>query len=275
MSYNFHKIVDGIPGAEGPVFDLLDRLFVVSPTNGEVLLIDENNGNTCVHAQTNGIPAGLQVDGQNNLWVADMKHGIFKITPHGELTHAVDSYAQASIRGCNDCAFDQSGNLYFSAPAGSNAEQCVGEVYCLKRDGTVALLDDGYAFSNGLAVSADQTLLVVAETFTKKLWGYEIQQSGQVSNKREFATLPGDHGGGPDGMDFDIEGNLLVANWGGSSIEVFDTSGLLIERIATPFEKPSNLHFGGDDGCTLIITEHTHDAVWRTRWRQPGLTTQR
>lgn len=32
--------------------------------------------------------------------------------------------------------------------------------------------------------------------------------------------IAGDHDGGPDGMDFDYEGNLLVANWGSGYIDV-------------------------------------------------------
>ena len=32
--------------------------------------------------------------------------------------------------------------------------------------------------------------------------------------------LAGDHEGGPDGMDFDSMGNLLVANWGSGYIDV-------------------------------------------------------
>lgn len=32
--------------------------------------------------------------------------------------------------------------------------------------------------------------------------------------------ISGDHEGGPDGMDFDASGNLLVANWGSGFIDV-------------------------------------------------------
>lgn len=275
MKYEFTKIADNVPGSEGPVFDHVGRFFVVAPNVGAILEINESDGTQREHANTGGIPAGLQVDQDNYLWVADMKLGILRVSPDGEISHIVRTYGGKPIRGCNDCVFDTLGNLYFSAPAGSGLDNPVGEVYCRAPDGEVTLLDDGYAFSNGVAVSPDQALLVVAETYRKCLWAYQITGDEAFNDKCLFATLPGDHMGGPDGLDFDIEGNLLAANWGGGSIDVFCPEGTLRERIATPFSSPSNIHFGGEDGHDLYITEHTNHAVWKTRWQHAGATVMR
>ena len=270
MTYELIQVAADIPGSEGPVFDRKGRFFVVASPNGSVIEIDEAAGTTREHANTGGIPAGLQVDADNNLWVADMKLGILRVSPDGQVADAVRQFEGQPIRGCNDCAFDSKGNLYFTAPAGSNAENHVGELFCLTADGKVHRLDEGYAFCNGLAVDADDRTLIVAETFTKSLWAYDLDAPGTVSNKRLFAKLPGDDAGGPDGMDFDVEGNLLVAHWKGSSIDVFDPQGSAIERIETPFDRPSNVHFGGEDGKSIYITELSNGAVWRTTWRCAG-----
>ena len=271
MTYDLVKVAEDIPGSEGPVFDRDGRFFVVAPDRGAILLVDEASGTTREHANTGGVPAGLQVDALNHLWVADMKLGILSVSPEGDVADGVREFDGQPIRGCNDCAFDSKWNLYFTAPEGSNGEQRVGEVFCRTANGDVHRLDDGYAFCNGLAVTADDATLIVAETFTKSLWAYDIDQPGKVSGKRLFAQLPGEHPGGPDGLDFDVEGNLLAAHWGSSSIDVFDPGGALLERIGTPFDKPSNVHFGGPDGKSLYITEHTNNAVWRTTWRFAGL----
>jgi len=271
MMYEMVQVAADVPGSEGPVFDRVGRFFVVSPNNGSIRQVDEEAGTTREHANTGGVPAGLQVDDENRLWVADMKLGILSVTPGGQVADAVRQYEGAPIRGCNDCAFDSKGNLYFTAPAGSNAKDKVGELFCLTADGKVRRIDDGYAFCNGLAVDAADRTLIVAETYTKSLWAYDIDEPGKVSNRRLFATLPGDDAGGPDGMDFDIEGNLLAAHWKGSSIDVFDAQGTLMERIETSFDRPSNVHFGGRDGKSLYITELTNGAVWRTTWRYAGL----
>ena len=291
MKPELTQIARDIPGAEGPCFDLTGRFFMVCPSRGSILEVS-GDGALREHANTGGIPAGLACDRENCLWVADMKRGILRCSPEGELEHVVKEFEGQPIRGCNDLCFDGRGTLYFTAPAGSSAEKPVGEVYCRRADGAVIRIDRGYAFSNGIAVRADDSQLIVAETFTKALWSFQLAEKG-VRNllpempsgcsaqvvpgtffgKRRFATLPGDHRGGPDGIDFDAEGNLLATNWGGGAIEVFDPSGALIERIETPFDKPSNLHFGGPDGCDLYVTEHTTDGLWRTRWRCPGQPT--
>jgi gluconolactonase len=265
------QVATGINGAEGPVFDREGRLFCVEPPTGKVLEIREH-GVLREHVNTRGIPAGLQLDRDDDtIWVADMKLGILKVWPDGHVEDVVRTFEGKPIRGCNDLSFDSRGNLYFTAPAGSNDQALVGEVFCRLVSGEVICIDQGYAFPNGVAVSAGDTMLVVAETFTKRLWAFDLAAPGQVRESRVFATLSGDHRGGPDGIDFDEQGNLLAANWGGGAVEVFDPSGQPIDKILTPFAQPSNIHFGGDDGRTLIITEHTNNAVWKTTWRHRGL----
>ena len=271
MSAAFERVADGIPGAEGPVFDRAGRFFCVEPFAGKILEILEG-GAKRAHANTGGVPAGLAVDARNHLWVADMTLGILRVAPDGAVEHVVSRIDGEPIRGCNDLVLDAEENVYCTAPAGSGAENPVGELYCrLASSRNIVRLDQGFAFCNGIALTADGSMLIVAETMTKTLWAYDVGAPGQVSNKRRWATLPGEHHGGPDGIDFDVAGNLLATNFGGGAIDVFDPAGRLIERVLTPFAKPSNLHFGGRDGCDLYVTEHTNDAVWRTRWRRPGL----
>ena len=53
----------------------------------------------------------------------------------------------------------------------------------------------GYLFSNGIAVQHTEDgkpkKLIVAETFTKTLWGYDIVGDGQIENKHSWGKLPG------------------------------------------------------------------------------------
>jgi gluconolactonase len=270
MERDFTLIAEGIAGAEGPVFDRAGRLFVVEPNRGSVLQILDD-GKTREHANTGGIPAGLAVDAQDHLWVADMRLGLLRISPDGDVEHVLREFEGKPMRGCNDLTLDAEGNIYCTAPAGSNAQNAVGEVYCRLASAEVIRLDQGFAFCNGIALSADGKVLIVAETFTKTLWAYDLAAPGHIASRRRWATLRGDHAGGPDGIDFDVEGSLLATNWGGGTIEVFDRAGERTDVIPLPFAQPSNLHFGGADGRDLYVTEHTNNAVWKTRWRHAGL----
>lgn len=265
---SMENIVKDIPGAEGPCVDLKGRWFMVGPNEGRVLEVLPDR-TTRDLVKYDGIPAGLQLDRHGDLWVADMKRGILRVTMDGTLHEEAVTFEGKPIRGCNDCSFDSQGHLYVTAPGGSWKDP-VGELFCRLGGGEVVRLDGGYAFCNGIAVSADDATLIVAETRTKKLWAFDIERPGVVKNKRHWGTLPGDHDGGPDGIDFDDKGNLLATNIGASAIEIFDPNGKHVGRIDTPFVRPSNLHFIGPGSKDLLVTEHSTHGLWRTTHDHAG-----
>jgi len=269
MNHPFNCIAQDISGAEGPCVDLENRIFMVEPNRERILEI-QPDGVKREHANTGGIPAGLQCDQENNLWCADMKLGIFRIASDGKFFHEVASYDGKPIRGCNDCYFDSQGNLYFTAPAGSNKDTPVGQLFCRLQDGKVVELDRGFYFCNGLAVNADDSRLAVAETFTKLVWLYDIVEPGKIINRRKLCELTGENCLGPDGMDFDIEGNLLVTNCYGGSIDVFTLDGKLVEKVKTPFAKVTNVHFLGPNSRMLLVTECSAHGLWKTTWHTTG-----
>ena len=85
-----------------------------------------------------------------------------------------------------------------------------------------------------------------------------------------FWFIAGTHEGGPDGMDFDEEGYLLVANWGSSHIEVYGPNGGdPVARIKCPFKNPSNVHFKPNSN-EVYVTEHEFNGVWKFTWRAKG-----
>jgi gluconolactonase len=263
------QIAFDIPGSEGPLVTKDGRIFAVAPRQGEILEI-KSDGSKVVLANTGGTPAGLQLHRDGSIWVADMKRGILRVTLDGVLTDEVVTFAEGPMRGCNDCSFDSQGNLYFTAPAGSSGDHPIGEIFCRLASGELIRLDGGFAFCNGLAISADDALLIVAETFTKRLHGYRLESPGRVREKFLFATVPGDHRGGPDGIDFDERGRLVATNFGGSHLEVFSPAGELEFQFPLPFEKPSNVHFAGPGSRRLLITEHTTCGLWETEWECAG-----
>ena len=263
------QIAGEILGSEGPLVTREGRIFLVEPRTGSIFEIGEG-GQKKLLAHTGGIPAGLQLHRDGSIWVADMKLGILRVTLAGEISAMVSAFGGEPIRGCNDCSFDSEGNLYFTAPAGSSGEAPIGEVFCRLANGEVRKLGDGFAFCNGIAISADDRLLIIAETATKRLHGYRLGAPGQVMEKFIFATLPGEHRGGPDGIDFDERGRLIATNWGAPYLEVFAPDGTLETRFSLPFDKPSNVHFTGPGSRGLLITEHTHCGLWKTEWECAG-----
>ncbi|KAK3090074.1 hypothetical protein FSP39_008960 [Pinctada imbricata] len=196
-----------------------------------------------------GIPAGCQSDKDNNIWIADMRLGIIKVHPDGKFVQICQKDSKGDImQGCNDCAYDYTGNLWVTAPAGEIAP---------------------HPYRRSFETGSPKTL-IVAETPTKTLWAYDIKGPGELGPKSKWGKLPGTLEGGPDGMDLDEEDNLLVAHWGSGHIEVFGRDGGEPHtRIKCPFDRPSNLHFKKGTK-TVYVTEHDSHALWKFDWKRGG-----
>ncbi|XP_025081198.1 diisopropyl-fluorophosphatase-like isoform X2 [Pomacea canaliculata] len=282
----FEKVLEGLQGAEGPVFDKNGNFFMVAPDTGEIYNVNLQEKRAILLCKPKiedaGVPAGCQCDKEGNIYVADMRLGILKVTQSGYFTQLAKIDNEGRImQGCNDCIFDYEGNLWITAPAGEIApsqyrrsmEEPFGSLYCLTNE-EVIRIDTGIFFPNGIAVkhnaSGKAEMLIVAETPTKLLWAYDIDGPGRVKNKRKWATLPGELEGGADGMDFDDAGSLLVAHWGSGVIEVFPPEGgTPTRRIKCPFQHPSNLHFKPNSNI-VYVTEHDFHGLWKFDWLTCG-----
>jgi len=105
----------------------------------------------------------------------------------------------------NDIVVDGRGNAYvnnigFDFPGGAFAP---GILALVTPDGSARQVTDGVAFPNGMAVTPDNTTLIVAESYGKRLTAFDIAADGRLSNRRVWAAL-GD--GVPDGICLDAEG---------------------------------------------------------------------
>jgi sugar lactone lactonase YvrE len=105
----------------------------------------------------------------------------------------------------NDIVVDGRGNAYvgnigFEFPGG---EFKPGVLALIKPDGSARQVADGMAFANGIAVTPDNSTLIVAESYGNVLTAFDIAADGGLSNRRVWAAL-GD--GAPDGICLDADG---------------------------------------------------------------------
>jgi len=114
----------------------------------------------------------------------------------------------------------------------------------------------------------DGKTLYVCESAFNRILKYQVEPDGALSEKSVLVDLPG---GDPDGMNLDIEGNIIVAHFGGGAIYKISPVGGILEKIPTPGQKPSNVEFAGPDLKTLYITEDETNAIYKTRVEVPGL----
>ncbi len=76
-------------------------------------------------------------------------------------------------------------------------------------DGSARQVADGVAFPNGMVVTPDNSTLIVAESYGKKLTAFDIAADGSLSNGRLWADL-GE--GTPDGICLDADGAVWYAD---------------------------------------------------------------
>jgi sugar lactone lactonase YvrE len=120
------------------------------------------------------------------------------LAPHADL-------ANLCKKGLNEIVVDGRGNVYvndvgFDLMAGENFAP--GIIALLTADGTVRQVADGLAFPNGMAVTPDDSTLIVAESYGRKLTAFDIARDGSLSNRRVWADLGN---GVPDGICIDAE----------------------------------------------------------------------
>ena len=142
------------------------------------------------------------------LIVSSADRQVLRREPDGSLVPHAD-LAPVSTKPWNDIVVDGRGNGYvnsigFDFPG---EEFAPGIVVLVRRDGTVTPVADGLAFPNGMAVTADGSTLIVAESYAEQLTAYDIADDGTLSDRRVWARTPGDH---PDGICLDTGRRGLV-----------------------------------------------------------------
>lgn len=116
----------------------------------------------------------------------------------------------------NDIVADGRGNIFVNNLGfsfGTGAAFAPGSIVVVTPDGKARQVADGLAFPNGMAVTPDNTTLLVAESYGERLTAFDIAAEGGLSNRRTWAETPGDH---PDGICLDAEGAVWYGDVGSS-----------------------------------------------------------
>ena len=137
-------------------------------------------------------------------------------------------------------------NIGFDFPFGEFAP---GTVALLAPDGSVRQVADGVAFPNGMAVTPDNSTLIVAESYANKLTAFDIVEDGGLSNRRVWADL-GD--GVPDGLCLDAEGAVWYADVPNKRCVRVREGGEVLQTIDLDRGCFACM-LGGPDGKTLFL----------------------
>jgi sugar lactone lactonase YvrE len=165
--------------------------------------------------------------------------------------HALADLSALSPHPWNEIVVDGRGNIYlngigFDFPGGEFAP---GLIALVTPDGAVRQVADGVAFPNGMAVTPDNRTLILGESYGECLTAWDIGPDGDLSNRRTWASTPGDH---PDGICLDTDGAAWYADVGAHHCVRVREGGEVLDTIETDRGCFACM-LGGPDGRTLYI----------------------
>ncbi len=192
-----------------------DQLWFADWTAGEIRVLDEA-GDSRVVVRHESLPLCFDFQPDSTmLVVSSARRTLLRATPDGELVeHAGLEPLSATV--ANDIVVDGRGNAYVNshdAPMGTVAapgQAATGRIYLVPAAGRPRLVAEDLDFPNGMAVSADNSTLIVAESYRHRLTAFTISEDGDLEQRRVFAQL--EAGRPPDGISIDVDGAVWVAD---------------------------------------------------------------
>jgi gluconolactonase len=247
----FVSFCDGLDHPEGLAFDNEGQLWAGGEL-GQIYRIDPA-GKVEEAARLGGFCLGLTFSAAQDLWVCNSGlHRLMRIDRSGRVLEAIDRVNSTPLITPNFSVFDHEGNLYFSDSG--HWDKGNGRIYRVRRGGKVEHFAGPFAFANGLALSADDRFLFVAESQRDRVRRIPILEDGTAGDAEIYANGMARI---PDGLALDAEGNLLVTCYasdciyrvkpgGGVDLLAFDPEGTRIAR-------PTNVAFGGPQFDDLYV----------------------
>jgi sugar lactone lactonase YvrE len=138
------------------------------------------------------------------------------------------------------------GDLGFDLPVPPERD-AVGRIILVTPDGTARIVAEGLRFPNGIAVSADNRRLVVAEMDGECLAEYDIEPDGGLRFTRRLGRMKD-----PDGICLDRDGAVWVASFNEDAFVRIDRDGNELRRIRVPGRRAIACVLGGPDRKTLF-----------------------
>lgn len=235
---------------EGPNFDKAGNLYVVNfvkdGTVGKISTKD-GSGEVFVTLPEGSVANSIQFTSGGDMLLADFKgHNVLKVDMQ---TRAISVYAHSDrFNQPNDICINREDRVFASDPDWKNG---TGQLWRVDKDGKTTLLAENMGTTNGITLSPDEKTLYVNESVQRKVWKFDVDAEGNISNKRLFAEFPDF---GFDGMKCDKAGNLYLTRYGKGTIVVLSPEGKQLREIALKGKSCSNLVFGGKDGKTVFVT---------------------
>ncbi len=266
-----HALVErlwtGARWSEGPAWFAAGRYLVWSDIpNNRMLRWDDTDGSVSVFREPANNSNGNTVDGQGRLVSCEhLSRRVTRTEHDGSITVLADCYDGKRLNSPNDVVVKSDGSIWFTDPSygimmdyeGARAESEIGACHVYRIDpetGQVDKMADDYVKPNGLAFSADESLLYIADTGGSHMQGgpahirvHQVATDGRLSGGEVLSTCSN---GLYDGFRLDRDGRIWTSAADG--VHCLAPDGTLIGKIMVP-EMVANVCFGGPKLNRLFI----------------------
>jgi sugar lactone lactonase YvrE len=242
-----------------------DRLYFSDWSAGEVLAVDlGGRGEVIAHVKSLPLCTAWLPDGR--LVIVSSAAGLLlRREPDGSMV----THADLGQPGWNDIVVDGRGNGYvnragFNPVAGEGFRP--GFVFLVTADGSVRQVADDIAFPNGMAVTGDNSTLIVADSYGHNLMAFDVGADGGLSNRRIWAHL-GD--GVPDGICVDEQNAVWYADVPNQRCVRVAEGGAVLQTIELD-RGGFACTLGGPQRATLFIVAATWLGMTESEMVVPG-----
>lgn len=255
-------VSDGHGFTEGPAVNARGEVFFTDIPNSRIHKVGLD-GRVSVFAEDTGKANGLMFGPDGRLYAcANGRKQIVAYDEAGRVSVIAEGLES------NDLCVAGNGNIYVTDPPNR-------QVWLITPKGGKRVVDTndkgGLAFPNGVRLTPDQSLLLVADMRGRFVWSYHIQPDGGLSAKQPYhhLRLPDDKmESGADGMTLDSRGRLYVTTHLG--LQFCDQAGRVNGIIASPQRKwLANAVFGGAGFDELFVC--CSDKVFKRRTTVKGV----
>jgi len=266
----FEELSSGHQFTEGPYW-LDDGTLIFSDIPANTIFEWTEKYGTRVWKRPSGHSNGITKDNAGNIILAQHDRRVSKILPDGREIPLATHYKGARLNSPNDLVVTKRGIIYFTDPPFGieESEQETGKnaVYMLDASGNVTQLATDFERPNGVALSPNEDVLYVNDSFRAHIKAFDINENGHLENERIFALMEDEERDGlPDGMKVDVHGNIYSTGAGG--LWIFTPEGELIDRIFTP-KVTTNLAWGGEELNLLFLT--AQESIYRITLNTRGI----
>jgi sugar lactone lactonase YvrE len=191
------------------------------------------------------------------LLVVAMVGEVLRVDPTGVAVHA-DVRALAP-HGINDMISHPGGWSYvgqFGYDRHAGGKPVPSALLRVGADGQADAVADDLLVANGMALTADGSTLLVAESAANRIRSFAVGDHGDLGDGTVWAELPPGHA--PDGMCLDAEGAVWVAAVTADAFLRVRAGGQVTDRVpVTEGRRAIACVLGGDDRRTLYLLTAT------------------